>query len=97
MVDNKTYSLWQTIDKQSEDIVKLRNALLKANSDNHHVVLELDQIETKARNDVTNLSDTRRKELGEMLIRYTEPLMDKHEHDTHLQSHRKYLERLTQA
>ena len=42
MVDNKTYSLWQTIDKQSEDIVKLRNALLKANSDNHHVVLELD-------------------------------------------------------
>ena len=94
MVDNKTYSLWQTIDKQSEDIVKLRNALLKV-SDNHHVVLELDQIESKPRNDVSNLSDRRREELGEMLIRYTEPLMDKHEHDTHLQSHRKYLERLT--
>ena len=87
-MDVNSYSLCQRLDQLSLAIRQLKNALYK--HANPTLRYELDQI----RDDSTTLSEKRRSELTELLVRYIEPIMDHYEHDTHLQSHRKYLERL---
>jgi len=96
-MDNNSYGLLEKVDKVSEDIRKLTNALYKLDIANPDFRYELDQIETKARDDSTTLSEKRRAELTELLESYMGPLMDRYQHDTHLQSHKKYLERLAKS
>ena len=93
-MDVHAYNLWQRQDKTSVEVRQIKNALLKLENANPTFKYELGQIEAKVRDDSTTLSEKRRAELTELLVSYLEPLMDRHQHDTHLQSHRKYLERL---
>ena len=94
MMDVHAYNLWQRQDQTSVEVRQIKNALLKLENANPTFKYELGQIEAKVRDDSTTLSEKRRAELTELLVSYLEPLMDRHQHDTHLQSHRKYLERL---
>ena len=95
MVDVATYGLWQKADQTSLEVKQLRDALARAGFANDPTFrYELEQIQPKLREDSTTLSEKKRLELTELLVSYTEPLMDRHEHDTYLQYHRKYLERL---
>ena len=96
-MDNTTYSLYEKIDKQARDLAQFKNVLTKLENVNPIFRHELNQIETKPRDDNTTLSEKRRAELTELLVSYLGPLMDRHQHDTHLQTHRKYLERLAKA
>ncbi len=95
MVDVATYGLWQKADQTSLEVKQLRDALSRATFAHDPTFrFELDQIQPKTREDSTTLSEKRRLELMELLVSYSEPLMDRHEHDTYLQQNRKYLERL---
>lgn len=95
MVDVATYGLWQKADQTSLEVKHLRDALSRAQFAQDPVFrYELDQIQPRVREDSTTLSEKRRRELTELLVSYKEPLMDRHEHDSYLQSYRRYLERL---
>lgn len=95
MVDVATYALWQKADQTSLELKQLRDALARAEFANNPTFrYELEQIKPKIREDSTTLSEKRRLELTELLVGYKEPIMDRFQHDTYLQYHRKYLERL---
>ena len=96
-MDNTTYSLYEKLDGQARDLAQIKNVLTKLENVNPIFRHELNQIEAKPRDDNTTLSEKRRAELTELLVSYLGPLMDRHQHDTHLQTHRKYLERLAKA
>ena len=89
---NFYYNLWQRQEQNSLKLRQLINALYKV--DNPAAFqYELDRI-GEIWDDNEPLSEKRRAELTELLDNYMEPLMDRCQHETHLQSHRKYLERL---
>ena len=93
-MDHNSYSLWQKHDQVTLELRKLKNALSKVNSDPRAFQYELERFDPKVREDSSTLSEKRRAELTELLNGYPEPLMDRRQHETHLQAHRKYLERL---
>ena len=93
-MDSNSYSLWQRHDQVTLELQKLKNALTKVTSDPRAFQHELEDFDPKVREDSSTLSEKRRAELTELLNGYPEPLMDRHEHETLLQAHRKYLEKL---
>lgn len=96
MVDTNSYNLYKNQNEIAQQLQSFKNVLLKTVGADPEIKLILDEVNPSFREDNATLSERKRQELTELLHGYKEPRMDRHQHDTYLQTHRKWLEELAE-